>query len=97
MADTITIDTFRPLEGTPFLLHAPGEPPLETSLVEVRSVGDPPANGREPFALVFRAAAGRLLAQATYRFAHAELGELDIFVVPVAQTSDGVDYEAIFT
>jgi hypothetical protein len=97
MNHTLTIETFRPLEDTTFRLAPADQPPIDARLVEVRSVGDAPANGREPFALLFRASDAPVLPQATYRFAHADLGELDIFVVPVAQTQDAVDYEAIFT
>lgn len=96
MTDAITIDTFRPLQDSTFTMEPAGEPPIDATLVEVRSVGAAQGGGREPFALLFRARGDRVLPQATYRFGHDDLGQVDIFVVPVGRTADAVDYEAIF-
>lgn len=52
---------------------------------------------RAPFALLLRGPAEPLLPQATYRLAGERIGAQDVFVVPVAQTADATDYEAVFT
>lgn len=97
MLEAITIDTFRPHEGSAFVLEDPNREPVELRLTEVRSLGES-SGQREPFALLFRGPPGApVYAQQTARLVHTELGALEIFLVPVAATADGADYEAIFT
>ena len=98
MLDRVTADTFSPAVGEAFTLEAGDAGRLQLSLVEVRSLGHArPEAQREPFALLFRGPADPVLPQATYRLARDGIGELDIFLVPVARTAEGTDYEAIFT
>lgn len=98
MADPLTVEDFRPRVGETFVARAldgsDGE--LELELAEARGLGET-FRVREAFTLLFRGPSEPPLAQATYRFAHDGLGELEIFIVPVAATEDGRDYEAIFT
>ncbi len=49
-----------------------------------------------PFSLIFHATAGDVLPQRTYALRHPVLGELAIFLVPIAKTMRGVSYEAAF-
>ncbi|MDB5696109.1 MAG: hypothetical protein JWN21_1652 [Sphingomonas bacterium] len=49
-----------------------------------------------PFALVFHGDAATLLPQQIHALANATLGELEIFLVPVAQAGERVVYEAVF-
>ena len=56
----------------------------------------PDGRTRNQFSLVFRGPASPLLPQATYRLSHAELGELDVFLVPVGTEPDGLRYQAAF-
>ena len=51
---------------------------------------------RPPFSLVFLARDPRVLPQRLYRLEHDELGELTIFLVPVAKDAQGVSYQATF-
>ncbi len=63
---------------------AAGERRLELVEVEVlpaRETRDD-AIRTEPFTLLFRVADGEALPQGTYRFEHAELDAIDVFVVP---------------
>jgi hypothetical protein len=93
----LTIDDFRALDGSTMALQAGPAMRLDLTLLEVRSLGSPQTEGREPFALLFRGPVDPLLPQAIYRIAADALGEHDIFIVPVARTRVGTDYEAIFT
>jgi hypothetical protein len=74
-------------------------PPLDLHLIQTRALGvrhlDNTAQ-REPFALVFRQAAGVLLPQRIYAVEHAALGILSIFLVPIGPDASGMRYEAIF-
>jgi hypothetical protein len=96
VAGLLTLDDFSPAVGDGFRLPVEGDP-VELELVEARSLGDRPLGDRLPFALLFRGPGEPALEQATYRLVHDRLGELEIFIVPVAATADGRDYEAIFT
>ena len=71
---------------------------MAASLVSATSFGQRRGpTGRLPFSLEFLAPASDVLPQAIYRVDHAELGALDLFLVPVARDADGVRYEAVFT
>ena len=52
---------------------------------------------RRGFSLVFEGPAEPLLPQQTYQIANAEIGELDIFLVPIGQDAESTRYEAIFS
>ncbi|MBN6152038.1 hypothetical protein JR065_16970 [Xanthomonas sp. AmX2] len=65
-------------------------------LVEARPLPARSAMQRAPFSLLFRNASAFLFPQQTYRMRHARLGELGIFLVPVARERDGFLYQAIF-
>jgi hypothetical protein len=76
-----------------FSVAAPDHPQsrLQLKLIEVKSRPAPP--GFEQFSLLFQGAAEPLLSQGTYIFAHADLGELPLFIVPVGKSSTGIQYE----
>jgi hypothetical protein len=70
---------------------------VDFQLVEVRPLPNRvPHTLRAPFSLLFRNSASVLLPQQTYRMRHARLGELGIFLVPIAMNRDGFIYEAVF-
>lgn len=103
MLEQLTLDSFAPLVGQPFrLLLAEGvtvDAVLETAR-EVPASGWQPEGGRparKPFSLLFLARSQTVLPQQIYRFQHQTLGELDIFIVPVGRTTDGISYEAVFS
>ena len=50
----------------------------------------------EAFSLFFHGPQAPFLPQGTRRLKHASLGELEIFLVPVARDTDGFQYEAVF-
>lgn len=51
---------------------------------------------RPPFSLVFLAQDAGVLPQRLYRMEHVRLGELEIFLVPVAKVGQAVSYQATF-
>lgn len=65
-------------------------------LVEARPLPAKAAAHRAPFSLLFRNTSAFLFPQQTYRMRHARLGELGIFLVPVARERDGFLYQAVF-
>lgn len=86
----IGLETFGALLNSRFVARK-GEGETQTlMLVGVDGV-------REAFSVLFRGDAACPLAQDTYRFAHKQLGEFEMFIVPVGR-SDRSDcyYEAVF-
>lgn len=72
--------------------------PVELELVEVR--GRPSQaheqQDMERFSAFFRGPAYLRLNQHPFRLTHERMGELDLFLVPVAQDAQGFLYEAVF-
>ena len=96
----LTAEDFRPVLHERFVLsggagseHNGGAVSFEVELVEVNEIPREPG-GRAPFSLVFQGGDPELtLPQRIYRVEHAQLGALDIFLVPIAPGR----YEAVFT
>jgi hypothetical protein len=86
--ETLTADDFAELRGERFRIASQ----FEAELVEVTELDREPG-GRAPFSLVFRGGPSPPLPQHIYGVEHAELGALEIFLVPIAADR----YEAVFT
>lgn len=102
MLDKLTVDDFRPAIGQAFTIDAGDGRRIDLTLTEARTIdpGAAPtddAGHRAPFALDFRGPAEPTLPQAIYRLENDALGALELFIVPVARSEAGTDYEAIFT
>ena len=72
---------------------------LDLELVSVEPAQMEVEDGRrQPFSLVFCGIEDALLPQRLYPLRHAELGILEIFLVPIGPDEDGrMRYEAVFT
>jgi hypothetical protein len=89
VARTLTLESFAPLVGSPFLVESGGTSvPLVLRWARAR--------GETAFVLSFAGPAAPLLEQATYRFTHDSLGAFDLFISPRAREADGLVYEALF-
>lgn len=103
MLEDLTPGWFRPHVGTRFTVD-PGDdgPEVDIELVEVTPVPKSGIGSREePFSLMFHGPQEPRLAQRIFRLRHDELGELDVFLVPIAPdprnpTSTAPRYEAVF-
>jgi hypothetical protein len=93
----LTLDDFRPRLNETFHLQTDAAP-MDLALSEAVPVGSQPLEGErtQAFSLLFTGPSEPLLAQQIYRMAHPEMGEIDIFLVPVGSDSEGVQYEAVF-
>ncbi len=70
---------------------------LPVKLTEAKRWGpDQPATVRQPFNLTFRLEKSLRLPQGTYKLRHATLGEMEIFIVPIAMDQTGSIFEAVF-
>jgi len=66
-------------------------------LVEARPLqGRLPNPMRLPFSLLFRNTSAFLFPQQSYLMRHPRVGEIGIFLVPVAREREGFLYQAIF-
>lgn len=97
MLDKLNRETFEPRMGETFRLAAEGAGEVKLELAEVRGTGLQGRAVREQFSLQFHGPREPLLPQKIYRLENAELGALDLFLVPVAQDEEGTTYEAVFT
>jgi hypothetical protein len=70
---------------------------VEFVLVEARPIADHAKNpARAPFSLLFRNTAPILFPQQIYTMHHPRVGDVGIFLVPVAQERAGFLYQAVF-
>jgi hypothetical protein len=97
----LTFDLFDGRVGESFEVSTDGVPAVTMELTEATESTEPGGPGpdgeeRRQFSLVFRGPAGPMLPQAIYRLDHAELGELELFLVPIGPDAEGMRYEAAF-
>lgn len=95
MTSDLTAEHFEKLDGQTFILTSV-EPPLMLRLIEVLRKGKGERMGGA-FSLLWQSDSEAVLPQGSYRMANDELGEIEIFIVPVGQASEGIHYEAVFT
>ena len=69
--------------------------PISLVLRSVARINSPSPRG-EPFSLVFAAPKSASGAQGTYRLRHADLGTLEVFLVPIAPEGGYPQFEAVF-
>jgi len=103
MLERLTLDMLVPLVGQPFWLLLDDGTPIETVLE--RATANPtsgwhPADTephRQSFTLTFLGPPQFVLPQRIYQVEHETLGKLEIFLVPIGRTQQGVSYEAVFS
>ena len=98
MSEWQSEEEFRQQLNTPFQLLVNAPKPLDLTLVgvEKRPVEAHEEAGMERFSVFFKGSLEFLLPQATYRLAHPQMGEFELFLVPIAQETDGYRYEAVY-
>jgi hypothetical protein len=98
MLDKLTGEDFAKHLNQTFYIHAESLDPIQAELIEVSELGAPPFDRRPPFSIVLRTGQKEeYLIQAIYRVEHAEVGTLDLFLVPLGPDKHGMRYEAVFT
>jgi hypothetical protein len=80
---------------TKFRLRPTPEQLVELELVEVKESGDV-AGQADRFSAFFRGPLETLLSQRIYAMEHEQLGNFELFIVPVRQEAEGFYYEAVF-
>jgi hypothetical protein len=97
MLDRLTIDDFEDRVSETFRATAAEGRTLTLTLTSVDALPAPADGGRTPFSLEFRDEGQDHVPQQTVAVEHPEMGEFDLFVVPLGPGLEGMRYEAIFT
>jgi hypothetical protein len=84
--------------NTKFGVKVDSAEPVELELVDlvVRKSEPNEQAGMERFSMFFYGPAGFFLPQQTYDLVHSEMGEMQLFLVPIGQDTRGIKYEAVF-
>lgn len=97
----LTFDLFEGRSGEVFEVgprDAEGMPLTLVRATESAAPGGPGPAGQQrlQFSLEFAGALEHPLPQSTYRVSHAELGELELFLVPLGPEDGSMRYQAAF-
>jgi hypothetical protein len=99
-APIMSYEDFEPFTGDRFVILDSDRPMELVDLIEVAPLKNynAPGAGRAPFSLLFKSSAQSSppLPQKLYRMVHDDMGELEIFLVPISRDASGVTYEAAF-
>ena len=98
MSDFQTEADFAKNVNTTFRVELESPRPIEVKLIAVtRRVTEPNEQaGMERFSVVFYGPADVFLPQNTYRMTHPQMGEFEIFLVPLGPEAEGFRYEAVY-
>ena len=97
MPEELTANVFKDLTQQPFRLRHDELPDIDATLIEVKELAAPTApSGRAPFSLLFVGAADDEPVQALFELQHDQLGQLQVFLVPVGRDERGLLLEAVF-
>jgi hypothetical protein len=98
MPATLTEEEFAKHVNTTFRVRLDAEQSTELELVEVK--GYPSKHnehsGMERFSLYFNGPATPFLPQMLYTLNHDQMGEVEVFLVPLSRDEQGFRYEAVF-
>ncbi len=98
MAERLSEEEYAKHLHTKFRLRVESPVEVELELAEVVGYqsGANEASGMARFSLFFESPPEVFLQQGTYTFDHEQLGEVMLFLVPVARTESDVRYESVF-
>ena len=94
MADSLTHEAFARNLKTKFQVQLEADQSVELGLIEVSELKLFPR--QEEFSILFLGPNEFFLGQGTRLMEHAEMGQFDLFLVPIRQDDQGYYYEAVF-
>ena len=94
MEASLTHEAFTQNANTKFQIQVDENTPLELDLIDVSELKVYPQ--QEEFTLTFRGPLSHFLDQGVRPFQHDQMGQFDLFIVPIKQDADGFYYEAVF-
>lgn len=93
MAENLTHEEFSKHLNTTFRIRL-NETIIDAELFEITEHMLSPR--QERFAIVFRTSNEFLLSQGMANFEHDQMGEFQLFIVPIGRDEEGTSYEAVF-
>ena len=94
MEPSLTHEAFGQNVNTKFQVQTGDDTSVDLELTEVSELKLYPR--QEEFSIWFRGPADVFLAQGVRNFKHDQIGEFELFIVPIRQEADGIYYQAIF-
>jgi|SRR5689334_3562504 len=94
MPAALTHDEFSQHANTTFQVQSDQGTAVELELMEISELKVHP--NQEEFAIVFRGPLNGFLQQGIRSLTHDQMGEFELFIVPIRQDADGFYYEAVF-
>ncbi|MGH6614343.1 DUF6916 family protein [Sphingomonas sp.] len=95
--DMLGCENFERHIGTTFVMTDEAGQATDLVLTEASALGSSLGAGqRAQFSVLFKSSEATIRPQAIYLLSHAEMGDMTLFLVPVAQDKAGVSYEACF-
>jgi hypothetical protein len=98
MAASLTEKEFSQHVNTKFRANLDAENGVDLELVEVKGYMSKhnEQTGMERFSVYFQGPGEPYLPQKSYTVQHDQMGEFEIFIVPIAKTDAGFRYESVF-
>lgn len=98
MPATLTEEEFSKHVNTQYRVRLDAEQSLDLELSEVKGYMSKhhEQTGMERFSLYFDGPAEPFLPQLLYKFEHKQMGEFEMFLVPIAKSDSGFRYESVF-
>jgi hypothetical protein len=98
MPATLTEKEFSQHVNTKFRVNLDAEKSVDLELTEVKgyTTRHNEQTGMERFSIYFQGPGEPPLPQQLYTFQHDQMGEFEIFVVPLSLNAQGYRYEAVF-
>lgn len=94
MEASLTHEAFSQNANSKFQVQGNDNTPVELELIDVTELKVYPR--QEEFTLTFRGPLNMFLAQGVRPFTHDQMGEFELFIVPIKQDAAGFYYEAVF-
>ena len=98
MIADLKMEDFEACLHQPFQIYLEERPsPLVAELIDVTALPDHGGDlRRQPFSLILRNRDNFILPQRIYQISNEKLGSLELFLVPVGEDKQGIQYEALF-
>lgn len=97
MTEQLTAEDFTKHLKTKFRVGDESATELELDEVQSLPFLKDPRGEVERFTLYFNGPGDSYLQQMMYHIQHEQMGEMDIFLVPIARNEQGFRYEAVFS
>ena len=94
MEASLTHEEFTKAANTKFQVEVDENTKVDLELITISDIKLYPQ--QEEFAIEFRGPLNIFLPQGPHNFSHEEMGQFELFTVPIKQDADGFYYEAVF-